>query len=170
MVVVTWSQEVQLPSKLQSLSLGERFNHPLHRVTLPRKIAVLELWKAPDRLSLLIFGVMVFGGFCGGGWIRVSRVVVVCPEGFWGRKSAHISTCKFQFWQNLSSKSVGFRWTKGFATMMSNILWFSLLDLKKWTPAWLRFFLLQKWQRKSWQISTRPTSAKNSLGQLMTDH
>lgn len=64
---------------------------------------------------------MVFGGFCGGGWIRVSRVVVVCPEGFWGRKSAHISTYKFQFWQNLSSKSVGFRWTKGFATMMSNI-------------------------------------------------
>jgi len=107
--VVTWSQEVQLPSKLQSLSLGEMFNHPLHRVTLPEKLQSLNFGRRRRTLSLWIFGVMVFGGFCGGGWIRVSRVVVVCPEGFWGRKSAHISTYKFQFWQNLSSKSVGFR-------------------------------------------------------------
>lgn len=55
MVVVTWSQEVQLPSKLQSLSLGEMFNHPLHRVTLPEKLQSLNFGRRRTNFKFVDF-------------------------------------------------------------------------------------------------------------------
>lgn len=114
-----WLQEVHFPSKLQSLSLGEMFNHPLERVTLPEKLQSLNFGRrrTVEVCWFLGWWVLWGNGFVFQGW----WLFVLKDFGTGNRLIFRVVNSSFGKRQNLSSKSVYFRWTKGFATMMSNI-------------------------------------------------